>query len=331
MATFFRSLLLWLRPSIDALLAKNITFAQRWRMLFFLQPVVFLTYSIAGFPWLLSRAFTVEFLPIAPGRSVRALIFESKAKKKDSDSDYTLRPLHLDVHGGGFMGGLPESDARFCDLLARETGAVVISTTYRYAPPNSFPAAIDDIDAVVRYLHANARERWGADPELMTTSGFSAGGNLAVAASQQDCCHPPAKTALKASVTFYGVMDLRFKPEEKPKPAHFPKKDPAVVLFPLMDAYAAPARAVNMDNPRLSPIVSKLETLPENMLLVVPAIDILVHEQLTFVERVKEEIERDLVEGKKGRRVEALVIEKGFHGWVECKFLFLEFRAEELC
>ncbi len=314
----------WLRPSIDALFARNITFAQRWRMLLLLQPAAFITYSIAGLPWLFSRAFTTEYITVDTDRTFRILLF--KSKEKPSDTNYgRLRPLHLDVHGGGFMAGLPELDARFCELLARTTGAVVISTTYRYAPPHTFPAAIDDVDAVVRFLHAHARERWGANPELMTVSGFSAGGNLAMASTQQPVCHAPSPTAYKAAVTYYGVMNLRLKAIEKPRPRNaagedrMPKNDPTAVLLPLMDAYVERARKDHMEDPRMNPMLAKLETLPKDVLLIVPAVDILVHEQLTFTERIKGEIEAD-PNGKGNRRsFEAVVYEKGFHGWTECE------------
>jgi acetyl esterase/lipase len=132
------------------------------------------------------------------------LVFDDPAQKAVSKGK--LRPLHLDIHGGGFIGGLPEGDGPFCTRLAQKTGAVVISTSYRYAPAHHFPAAIDDIDLVVKYLQAHAAERWGANPELMTTSGFSAGGNLALALTQQSSCHPPAKTAIKGAVTFYAPV-----------------------------------------------------------------------------------------------------------------------------
>jgi acetyl esterase/lipase len=314
----------WLRPSIDALFARNITFAQRWRMLLLLQPITFITYSIAGLPWLFSRAFTTEYITLDTGRTCRILVF--KSKEKPNNNNYgKLRPLHLDMHGGGFIGGLPEFDACFCDLLARTTGAVVISTTYRYAPPHTFPAAIDDVDAVVRFLHTQARERWGAKPELMTVSGFSAGGNLAIASTQQPVCHAPFPTAYKAAVTYHGVMNLRLKPAEKPRPRNaagedrMPKNDPVAVLLPLMDAYAERARKDHMEDPRMNPMLAELETLPKDVLLIVPAVDILVHEQLTFAERIKGEIEADPNGKGNGRSFEAVVYEKGFHGWTECE------------
>lgn len=121
-------------------------------------------------------------------------------------------------------------------------------------------------------------------------------------------------------------MNLRLKPSEKPRPLdamgrdRLPEKDPAAALLPLMDAYAECAREEHIDDARMSPMLAKLETLPRDALLIVPAVDILVHEQLTFAERVREEIEAD-PEGKgKGRSFEAEVFEEGFHGWTECEF-----------
>ena|ERR1700712_1408826 len=111
---------------------------------------------------------------------------------------------------------------------------------------------------------------------------------------------------------------MRLRPDEKPKPPSFPSKDPLAFLIPLFDAYAAPARAENLKNPRLSPIVASLETLPENMLFVIPTIDILLHEQLTFVERLQQELAKDPKQSK--RRIESKIVEGQFHGYLECKY-----------
>jgi acetyl esterase len=52
-----------------------------------------------------------------------------------------LRPLVLNVHGGGFVFG----DLRLCDWLCSQVavtvGAVVVSVDYRLAPRHRFPAA----------------------------------------------------------------------------------------------------------------------------------------------------------------------------------------------
>lgn len=203
--SLFRGLYRWFRPTIEALTTRNLPWAYRWR-LFALQPVLLIAYSIESGTYLFSfsRPFKEEWLRVAQGHTIRVLVFDDPAQKAASKGK--LRPLHLDIHGGAFVGGLPEGDAPFCARLAQKTGAVVISTSYRYAPLHPFPAAIDDVDLVVKFLQTHAAERWGANPELMTTSGFSAGGNLALALTQHPSHHPPAKTAIKGSVIFYASV-----------------------------------------------------------------------------------------------------------------------------
>jgi len=102
--------------------------------------------------------------------------------------------------------GLPEDNAELCNKVCEETGAVVVSISYRYAPKHVFPAAIDDVDEILCHLRENAEKKYGADPCLMTVSGSSAGGNLAMAAAQQVDCHAPSPTSLKAAVILYGVV-----------------------------------------------------------------------------------------------------------------------------
>lgn len=307
----FRTITTWYRPLLVALFNPNIPFHLRWRTLL-LQPISLITYSINTFPYLFSRPFTVEYLPISRTRSTRALIFKHPGTGKGRP----LRPLHVEIHGGSFIGGLAESNARFDERLARETGAVVVSITYRFAPENTFPCAIDDVDATIKWIQEHAESKWSADATLMTVSGFSAGGNLALAATQQTNCHGPSKTAFKAAVTFYGALDLRLEPGMKPKPVNFPKSDPLEVLLPLFDAYAQLARSTHMADPRLHPTLAKRETLPGKILLVVAAIDILYEEQMAFKERVNEEARRDC----DADMVETFVVEEGFHGYLEGEY-----------
>jgi acetyl esterase/lipase len=204
----FRTLKFWLSPTISALCGKNLPWTYRWRLLL-LQPISILTYILTALPWTFSKVFSVYWIPTRDGRYVRALVYrpsERGSNKVNPGGTRKLRPLHLDIHGGGFLGGLPEYEAEFCSKLSNKTGAVVISTQYRYAPIHTFPAAIDDIDDVIQFLQANAGKLWEANPELMTVGGFSAGGSLALAATQQDACFGSSKTALKGFVGFYASV-----------------------------------------------------------------------------------------------------------------------------
>lgn len=86
--------------------------------------------------------------------------------------------------------------------------------------------------------------------------------------------------------------------------------------MPLADAYAGPIREANMENPRLNPILSPLETLPTRVLVIIPTMDILVNEQRTFVQRIKHEIAEKGLENE--RKIQSLEFEGQIHGWLEC-------------
>ncbi|KAK2028258.1 alpha/beta-hydrolase, partial [Colletotrichum zoysiae] len=158
------------------------------------------------------------------------------------------RPLHVDCHAGGFVGGIPEASAPFCSLVAAETGAIAVSLSYRLSPVHPFPAAVDVVDPALAWLRRHAAEELGADPTLMTVSGASAGGNLVLAAAQA-AAMPSEEFAVRAAVTFYAPVDLRPRPEDKPRPANFPERDATSFTRPLYDSYAAPAKAKDLDNP----------------------------------------------------------------------------------
>ncbi len=92
----------------------------------------------------------------------------------------TRPPVVVFFHGGGWVVG----DLDTYDGTAREhavgTGAVVVSVDYRLAPEHPYPAAVDDVWAVTRWVAAHADEL-GADPNRIAVAGDSAGGNLAAA------------------------------------------------------------------------------------------------------------------------------------------------------
>ncbi|MGW2250064.1 alpha/beta hydrolase [Kitasatospora sp. NPDC001660] len=84
------------------------------------------------------------------------------------------------LHGGGFvMGGL-DTEHPWAARIADDSGAVVISVDYRLAPENPYPAALDDVYAVLAWTARNAAEL-GIDPERIAIGGHSAGASLAAA------------------------------------------------------------------------------------------------------------------------------------------------------
>ncbi|KAF1810921.1 putative lipase/esterase family protein [Eremomyces bilateralis CBS 781.70] len=308
---------LWslIQPTLSALSPSPLPFSLRWRLLIF-QPLTALIFTFKALPWILTpNSYSVHHLPTRAKHSLRTLAFQPPSRPTP---DSRLRPLVLLIHGGGFVGGLPDMLAEFAQTIARRTGAVVVAPTYRLAPRWRFPAAIDDVDDAVNWVVENAEKEWGADRRCITVCGLSAGGNLAFATSL-------GRREVKGLVTFYAPVDLRLHPRAKPRPDNFPKSDPLGFLQELYDTYASDAKKECPEDPRCNPIFAPLDDLPRNILLQIPKIDILLHEQTVFVERLRNEArgrgelledgEEDL-EGNK-RRIMANFYEKGFHGWVE--------------
>ncbi len=90
-------------------------------------------------------------------------------------------PVIIAIHGGGFARG-DKADGQITPLLeALERGYAVAAVNYRLSGEATFPAAIHDIKAAIRWLRANAAT-YDLDPERIAAWGHSAGGMLAALA-----------------------------------------------------------------------------------------------------------------------------------------------------
>src|SRR5437879_4373528 len=87
-------------------------------------------------------------------------------------------PVILQIHGGGWAFGSIEETEPLSRHLAKESGAVVVSTSYRLAPENKFPAGLNDCEAALNWILAKVSEI-GGDPRRVAVSGVSAGANRA--------------------------------------------------------------------------------------------------------------------------------------------------------
>ena len=87
--------------------------------------------------------------------------------------------VHL--HGGGFVFNDVEVHDPSCRRLANRGRRAVLSVDYRRPPEHRFPAAPDDVDAVLRWLDREAVAYGLEGPQFV--HGDSAGGNLALVAA----------------------------------------------------------------------------------------------------------------------------------------------------
>jgi epsilon-lactone hydrolase len=90
-----------------------------------------------------------------------------------ADADRVL----LFLHGGGYELGSLRSDGELAARLGRASRMRVLFPEYRLAPEHPFPAAIDDVRAVWRWLRTDQQ----LSATSMAVAGDSAGGGLAVA------------------------------------------------------------------------------------------------------------------------------------------------------
>jgi acetyl esterase/lipase len=90
--------------------------------------------------------------------------------------DADPKKVILYTHGGGFAVGSAASHRKLAGHLAKHLGVTAVVLDYRRAPEHPFPAQIEDATAVYRELLAR-----GFTAQNITTSGDSAGGNLAIA------------------------------------------------------------------------------------------------------------------------------------------------------
>lgn len=90
------------------------------------------------------------------------------------------RPGVIVVRGGGWMVGDRKRFAHVASALA-ERGVAAACIEYRTADKASFPAAIQDVKAAVRWMRANA-VHYAIDPEAIGTMGGSSGAHMALLA-----------------------------------------------------------------------------------------------------------------------------------------------------
>ena len=106
----------------------------------------------------------------------------------------------LFIHGGGWRGG---SKAQWQAHAQRYTGMgyVCACATYRLVPDAVFPAQVEDCQAALQFLRAQA-STWGFDAERIAAIGSSSGGHLAtMLGAMPDVGHRPHALVCLSAIT----------------------------------------------------------------------------------------------------------------------------------
>jgi acetyl esterase/lipase len=130
-----------------------------------------------------------------------------------SDSTRANRPAILAIHGGAWRGGDKAWGEQFAEELC-PFGYVVFSINYRRSsrPNGKWPAQIEDVQASLRYIRANAR-RFRINPTRIASLGMSAGGHLAtMVALRDDPVGPDGRVT--TAINLDGEHDMTMPPEQ---------------------------------------------------------------------------------------------------------------------
>jgi len=135
------------------------------------------------------------------------------------------RALHLDVfypakrskqkriaimiiHGGGWRSGNRTQHYPLAQRLA-DLGYVCFTPEYRLSTEALYPAAVYDLKAALRWIHANAK-KYNVDTAKIVVSGFSAGGQLAalIATTNNDSLFEGTKCNIKYTSNVQVLVDM---------------------------------------------------------------------------------------------------------------------------
>ncbi|KAK7743695.1 hypothetical protein SLS62_010472 [Diatrype stigma] len=203
-------------------------------------------------------------------------------------------PTLFTIHGGGFTIGSPHDNDKWNSSLTRMHDILVIGLNYRKAPWYPFPTGLHDIEALL--LAAIADASLPIDRDRVAIGGFSAGGNLALAASQLPSVREHVR--LRAAVSLYPVVDYTVPPEAKLAARHYkplmlgPGSSSATAattstngnaddylrkMAPFFDWSYLPV-GQDLRDPLLSPYLAARSALPPHVFVLGAELDMLAHE-----------------------------------------------------
>ena len=167
-----------------------------------------------------SRHWLRPFSFKRPGVRLHSHISYSQAGKRNLLDIYQPRspreggfPVLLQVHGGAWMIGEKEQQAKPLMYHLAERGWLCVAINYRLSPQAAFPAHIIDVKKSIAWIREHIAE-YGGNPDFIAITGGSAGGHLSALAAltpnrpEWQPGFEDADTRLQAAVPFYGVYDF---------------------------------------------------------------------------------------------------------------------------
>lgn len=152
----------------------------------------------------LAEKRAVEMEPV-DGYPYRINIFDAKNREEDC-------PVHIYIHGGGWVYPHQINDELFCAWLADAIRGIVVDVDYSLSDVAPWPTAFDQCYEVGKYVYARCAQ-WGGDPVKVSMGGYSAGGALTAGVVLKAARTGEFPLALQ--VIGYGPLDMKTDPKEK--------------------------------------------------------------------------------------------------------------------
>ncbi len=195
----------------------------------------------------------------------------------------------LYLHGGGYMEGSIKTHQDLASRISRVAKARALSIDYRLAPENRFPAALEDVVIVYKWL----TDEEAILPDNIIIAGDSAGGGLTLATLVK--LRDLGISLPVAAVCLSPWTDLALTGESCVKNM---KNDQMIKLYDAQffaDLYLGDE---DPQNPYVSPLYADLQGLPP-IFIQVGSTEILLDDSVRFAKRAKEagvDIELDIWE-----------------------------------
>jgi acetyl esterase/lipase len=152
----------------------------------------------------------------------RALHLDVYYPAKSRNKDMAKRlPAVLMVHGGGWRTGDKSLVKPMAQALAAK-GYVTAAVEYRLSMEASYPAAVHDLKAAIRWLRANA-DQYSIDTSKIAIYGTSAGGQLAALVGttnglqnmEGEGAHPEQSSKVQAIIDVDGILAFKHPESEE--------------------------------------------------------------------------------------------------------------------
>lgn len=194
----------------------------------------------------------------------------------DPGPDVT-KPALIYLHGGGWTLFSLDTHDRIMREYAGRAGVMVVGVDYALAPEAKYPAALEQVVSVARWLSTRGAER------RIAIGGDSAGANLALAACIRLRDEGDAQL-IRAMVLNYGVFERSSSPE-----AHERFGGPGNMLTgDEMEGFWRNYLRDDADakDPLVCPVRAELQGLPPTF-LVVPECDLLAEQSVHLADRLR--------------------------------------------